>query len=213
MMKIALLGMPQSGKRTLFSVLTGRQAPEHRKPDETTEGLAVIRDPRVDVLSGISRPRKTTYAENLFVLCPEVENDGRRAWLEAARRCDLLCWLVRGFESDTVYHPAGSVSVARDRSELEAEAVLADLEMVEKRLERIAKEDRAGKTPARMLEEKTLEKLRGALENGGLARVVELTEAEDSAVHSLGLLTSKPFLWLARRIPTSKNPLIRISGS
>ncbi len=195
-MKIALLGMPQSGKRTLFFVLTGRRAPEHRKADEVTEGLAPIRDPRVDTLTRIAQPRKTTYAENIFALCPDVAAGGRREWVEAARRCDLLCWLLRGFESGTVYHPAGSVDAVRDRNELETEALFADLELVEKRLDRIAKEDRSGKTPARMLEEKTLQKLRAVLEEGRAARTVELTDPETAAIYSLGLLTLKPFLWL-----------------
>lgn len=194
-MKIALLGMPQSGKRTLFFVLTGRHAPEHRKADEVTEGNAPVRDPRVDQLSRIARPRKTTYAENVYALCPDV-GEGRREWIEAARRCDLLCWLVRGFASDTVYHPAGSVDAVRDRQDLEAEALLADLERVEKRLERIAKEDRGGKTPARALEEKALQKIKIVLEEGRPARDVELTDAESAAIHSLELLTRKPFLWL-----------------
>ncbi len=195
-MKIALLGMPQSGKRTLFYVLTGRQAPERRKPDEVTEGQASIRDPRVDTLARISQPRKITYAENIFALCPDVDSGGRREWVEAARRCDLLCWLVRGFESDTVYHPDGTVDALRDRNHLESEALFVDLELVEKRLERIAKEDRAGKTPARMLEEKTLQTLKTALEEGRPARTVELTDAETAAIHSLGFLTRKPSLWL-----------------
>ncbi len=195
-MKIALLGMAQSGKRTLFSVLTGRRAPERRKPDEVTEGQASIRDPRVDTLARIAKPRKVTYAENIFALCPDVDRGSRRDWVEAARRCDLLCWLVRGFESDTVYHPDGMVDALRDRNNLDSEALFADLELVEKRLERIAKEDRGGKTPARMLEEKTLQKLRVALEEGRPARIVALTEPETAAIYSLGLLTLKPFLWL-----------------
>ncbi len=188
--------MPQSGKRTLFIVLTGRRPPERRKPDEVTEGQASIRDPRVDALARIAKPRKVTYAENIFALCPDVDPGGRREWVEAARRCDLLCCLVRGFESDTVYHPDGAVDALRDRNNLESEALFADLELVEKRLERIAKEDRAGKTTARMLEEKTLQKLKPALEEGRAARTVELTEPETVAIHSLGLLTRKPFLWL-----------------
>ncbi len=195
-MKIALLGLPQAGKRTLFSVLTGRRAPEHRKEGEAVEGRATIRDARVDVLTRIARPRKTTYAENLYALCPDVVIGGQRDWLEPARRCDLLCWLVRGFVDAAVYHPAGTVDALRDRGDLEAEAILADLELIEKRLERIAKEDRGGKTPARALEEKTLRQISAVLEDGGLARSLDLPPAEAAAIRSLGLLTLKPFLWL-----------------
>jgi len=146
-MKIALLGLPQSGKKTLFTLLTGRDVPEHRAEGEVLEGVAPIRDPRVDVLAEIARPEKTRYAENKVVLCPDVtEGTGKRDWLEAARRCDLLCLVVRDFASESVYHPKGSVDAVRDLRALETELLLADLELIEKRLERLAKE-RNGRRP------------------------------------------------------------------
>ena len=79
----------------MFRLLTGRTVPDGRKPDESVEGMASIQDPRVDALSEVCKPQKTTYAENHFVLCPDVEEGtGRRDWLDAARRCDLVCLVV-----------------------------------------------------------------------------------------------------------------------
>lgn len=69
-MKIAILGLAQTGKKTLFNLLTGRPVPANRKAGEAVEGIATIRDSRVDALSKLFKPKKTTYAENLFVLCP-----------------------------------------------------------------------------------------------------------------------------------------------
>ena len=158
-MKIGILGLPQAGKRTLFSLLTGRSVPESRRPGEALEGIAPIRDPRVDALTRICRPQRTTYAENSFILCPDlVEGTGQRAWLDAARRCDLLCLLVRDFKSDQVYHPAGSVDLKRDRTLLDAELILADLEILLNRLNRIDKEKKAGQSAAQAIEETALRK-------------------------------------------------------
>ncbi len=196
-MKIALLGLPQSGKKTLFSLLTGREVPEHGKEGESLEGVAPIRDPRVDVLSGIAKPEKTKYAENKVVLCPDMsEGTGKRDWLDAARRCDLLCLVVRDFASESVYHPSGSVDASRDRRSLETELLLADLELIEKRLERLAKEKKGGKTAAQAREEEVLLKCRDAVENEKGANSLGLNEEELSAICSLNLVTLMPILWI-----------------
>ncbi|MCK5914586.1 MAG: redox-regulated ATPase YchF, partial [Deltaproteobacteria bacterium] len=71
-MKIAILGLAQTGKKTLFTLLTGRPVPDSRKPGEAIEGIAPIQDSRVDALKDLYQPEKTTYAENQFVLCPNI---------------------------------------------------------------------------------------------------------------------------------------------
>jgi GTP-binding protein YchF len=196
-MKIALLGLPQSGKRTLFSLLTGREVSEHRGEDETVEGIAPIRDPRVDIIAGIAKPDKIKYAENKIVLCPDIaEGSGKREWLDAARRCDLLCMVVRAFTSERIYHPAGSVDCERDRVTLNTELLLADLELIEKRLERIAKEKKSGRTPAQIKEEGTLLKCREAIEAEESISSLELDQEELASVKSLNLVTLMPLLWV-----------------
>lgn len=195
-MKIALLGFAQSGKKTFFSLLTGRKIPESLKDGESLEGVAFIRDPRVDKLSEICRPEKTKYAENTMVLCPDiVEGDAKRKWLETARQCELLCFVVRDFSSPEVYHPAGSIDAKRDIANLEAEIVLADLEMIETRMQRIAKEKRAGRTAAQQVEEQVLEKIRGVLEKEMKPVPVPLEEQELAAIKSIGFLSLKPVIW------------------
>lgn len=196
-MKIALLGLPQSGKKTLFSLLTGREVPEHRVEGESLEGVAPIRDPRVDVLSDIARPEKTRYAENKVVLCPDMsEGTGKREWLDAARRCDLLCLVVRDFSSESVYHPAGSVDADRDRRTLETELLLADLELIEKRLERLAKEQKGGRTAGQIKEEEVLLKCRDVVENEKGVNSLGLGEEDLAAIRSLNLVTLMPVLWI-----------------
>jgi len=195
-MKIALLGLPQAGKRTLFTLLTGRKVPDGRKEDESVEGRAPVRDPRVDVIAGIVKPQRTKYAETVFLLCPDIEEGSAdRYWLETARKCELLCLVVRAFSAEEVYHPRGSIDPVRDRANLETELLLADLELVEKRLERIGKEKRAGQTHLQEVEERTLQKCRQAIESEQKPGTLKLDTEENASLRSLNLLTLKPILW------------------
>ena len=195
-MKIAILGLAQTGKKTLFTLLTGRDVPATRKPGEAIEGVAPIHDSRVDALSKLYNPNKTTYAENQFVLCPDVsEGATSRQWMEAARRCDLLCLLVRSFDSPEVFHPSGSVDPERDRAMIETELLLADMQLVETRLERIAKEKKGGQTSEQKLEEEVLQRFSATLEEEKFLSSVELDEQEEKVVRSLDLVTRKPLLY------------------
>jgi ribosome-binding ATPase len=194
-MKIALIGLPQAGKRTLFTLLTGRAVPDGRKPGETIDGVAPVKDPRVDALARIFRPQKTIYAENHFALCPDATAGGSsHEWLTAARRCHLVCLVVRAFEDDRVYHPAGRVDPARDRESLEAELLLADMELVEKRRERLAKEARTGLKPEQKREGAVLDKAWDHLEEGRRLADLALAPDERAAVRSLDLVTFLPVL-------------------
>lgn len=196
LMKIGILGYSQSGKKTLFTLLTGRQVPAVRKEGEVIEGIAPIRDPRVDELTRLVKPERSRYAENSVALLPDVAcGGGERPWLEAARRSDLLCIVVRSFPTPSVYHPAGSVDHERDRANLDAELLVADLEMVEKRLERLAKEKRGGQTTQQAAEEQTLTKCRTVLESGKPLKSSPMEEHEEKAIRSLGLVTMLPILW------------------
>ncbi len=204
-MKVALLGLAQSGKKTFFSLLTGRHSatPIILKEGESLEGIAPIYDPRVVALADLFKPESTKFAENIIALCPDVvEGDGssakvgKRPWLEAARRCDLLCMVVRAFTTDEVYHPRGSVDAERDRSFLEAECLLADLEAIENRLARMAKEKRAGHTPRQVQEEQTLLKIKEILEREMKWTSFDLAPHELEPIKSLNLLALKPLLWV-----------------
>ncbi len=193
-MKIAILGLSQTGKKTLFTLLTGR-ATSTMKPGESLEGIGAIRDERVDALAGMFNPDKKTYAENQFVLCPDItENSASRQWMESARKCDLLCLLVRAFDSADVYHPAGSIDPERDKEMIETELLLADMQLVDTRLQRLAKEKKAGQTQAQALEEEILLRFNAALEEEKPLSTVELEPHEETAIKSLDLVTRIPTL-------------------
>jgi hypothetical protein len=195
-MKIAILGLAQTGKKTLFSLLTGRDVSAARKPGEALEGIAPIHDSRVDALSELYQPNKTVYAENQFVLCPDITSGSTsRQWMDPARRCDLLCILIRSFDSPDVFHPSGSVDPERDRAMIEAELLLADMQLVETRLQRIAKEKKGGQTTAQKLEESILQRFNAALEEEKFLSTVPLEPHEEQAIKSLDLVTRTPLLY------------------
>lgn len=194
-MRTALIGLSQSGKKTLFRLLTGREVPPGRRPDEAIEGRAQIRDPRVDALSALCLPEKTVYAENQFVLCPDAVVSGdTRPWLEAARKCDLLCLVTRSFESESVFHPQGSIDALRDRSNLESELLLADMAMVETRLGRIEKESKGQAAAANEIEKQTLDKAMAWLSDGQRLMDIGFDAQALESIKSLNLLTLIPIL-------------------
>ncbi|MCH7955328.1 MAG: redox-regulated ATPase YchF [Candidatus Marinimicrobia bacterium] len=195
-MKIALLGLPQSGKRTLFSLLTGRETITGQVT-EHIEGIAPVRDPRVDKISEIEKPEKITYAETEIKLCPDIDpGSGSNLWIEPAKLSDLLCILIRDFSSEEVYHPSGSVNSERDRNNIETELLIADLSLIEKRLEKIAKDRKKLKpTHTQLLEENTIRKFQTKLEDNLFLNSLELDEEEYASVNSLNFLTLKPVLW------------------
>ena len=204
-MKVGLLGLQQCGKKTFFSLLTGRKKTGHPgsaeariafKQGEALEGIAPIHDPRVNVLANIFKPEKVKFAENIITLCPDIDpKDQKRAWLESARHCDLLCLLVRSFASAEVYHPLGDVNPERDRDTLESEIVFTDLEIIEKRLERINREKKSGQTPQQVQEEKTLLKIKETIEKEMRIFTPALNKQELDAIKSLSLLLLKPVIW------------------
>lgn len=197
-MRAALLGYSQAGKKTFFKLLAGRTVLPGTDVAGGVDGQAFVRDPRVDAIAKIAKPEKIKYAEITFVLCPDIPHEAaaERAWLEPARKCDLICVVIRAFASESVYHPKGSVNAARDHADLDTEIIFADLELVEKRLDRIAKEKRGGQTPQQALEEKTLQRCKEALENSRKPSTLNLDASEQASIRSLGLLGLKPIIWI-----------------
>ena len=196
-MKIAILGLAQTGKKTLFTLLTGRPVPATRKPGEAIEGVASIHDGRVDALKNLYQPKKTTYAENQFVLCPDITDSSStsRLWMDPARRCDLLCLLIRNFDSPDIFHPSGSVNPERDRAMIESELLLADMQLVETRLQRIAKEKKSGQTTEQIMEEEILQRFNSALEEEKFLNTVMLEPHEEKLIKGLDLVTRTPLLF------------------
>ena len=186
-MNIGLVGFPRSGRSSVFSALTGLAAGAggRRARGGAKIGTVKVPDPRVDALARLYRPRRSVYAEIRFTDLDGGRGPGfERGMLHAMREVDALCHVLRAF-------PGGGGAAPdplREFRDLEAEALLADLEVIEQRLARLRKEGR--KTRELVL----LERVHQALDSETALRRVALDEAERKALSGFGLLTRKPLL-------------------
>jgi GTP-binding protein YchF len=186
-MKIGLVGFPGSGKSTVFGALTGLPVETgfSARRDRANVGAVKVPDPRVDALADLYSPKKKTYAELTFTDLPGGGGEGiDRAALNAMRPLEALCQVVRGFPDAAGDAPDPLAEIAG----LETETILADLEIVEQRVERLRKD----RSDPRQLE--LLERLQPALEEERTLRRLELSEAERRMLSNYSFLTLKPLL-------------------
>jgi len=199
-MKIGLIGLNQTGKTTLFNLLTGREENESISGGKASAniGTCIVPDERIDFLSELYNPKKTTYAKIEvtdiagFSVSDDSRSTGASRFLNDVRPCDALVHVLRAFESDSVVHDSGSIDPARDLEAVETEMLFADLEMIEKRIGRI----KAGKkiTKDHEVEISLLERCFEWLEKGGSVLDMDLSENERIYTRSFAFLTEKPRL-------------------
>jgi len=197
-MKIGIIGLNQTGKTTLFNLLTGKDSREGASGGKGTVnvGTCIVPDKRVDFLSELYKPKKTTYAkiELTDIVGFSVSDDGRGSgasrFLNDVRPCDAIVHVLRAFESESVIHDMGSIDPARDLEVVETEMLFADLEMIEKRIGRI----NAGKkvTKENESEIKLLSRCFDWLEKGGSILDMDLSEQERLLIRGFSFLTEKP---------------------
>jgi len=195
--KAGIIGVASSGKSTLFRLLTGAAAPTGGRP-EARVGIARVPDPRVDALAVMYRPKKKTPATVEYVDVPGVAKGEGAALVDlpALRGVDALVHVVRAFASDTVPHPEGSVDPLRDAKMLELELILADLGMVERRLERLEAGIKKANRAEDVAERAVFLKLKAALESERPLRAVVpgLTDEERKRLRSYSFLSEKPIV-------------------
>lgn len=198
-MRIALIGLPQSGRSTLFSLLVGHEGRTERGGVQL--GTADVPDERVDKLSRVFQPKKTTYAKLELADLPALDPGGgaggkglsTAAFLQQVQDADLLVHVCRAFASDYVPHPLGSVDALRDAQRVEEELILSDWSMLARRLERMAKEATRADV-AKQQEKAVLERVAAALEEGRPVRALDLDESEERVLRPYTLLSQKPCL-------------------
>ncbi|MCX6560902.1 MAG: redox-regulated ATPase YchF [Candidatus Aminicenantes bacterium] len=199
-MKICLIGLPQSGKSSLFSALTGLGTGEAAA--KGTEPVAVVKVPdlRVENLTSVYKPKKKTFAAIEFSETAGLTSGepGRTGFAEQAlgklRAADALLAAVRGFRDPAVAHPLESIDPLRDLRHIEAELLLADLGVIESRLEKLVKQIAAKKSDRDVREKAALERCRAFLESETPLRRADLTADEELLLRGYRFLTQKPFI-------------------
>jgi GTP-binding protein YchF len=192
-MKLGLVGFPQVGKRTLFRLLTGKEPNSEGKKGNGL-GLAKVRDARFDRLVEIYAPRQETPAHIEFILLPDLDQGASRhdQILRDLEHVDVICHLVRAFQDDTVFHIYGPVDPRRDTLLFNEVLQLNDLLFIEKRLERLEKEQNKKRDVQKaVMETDLLTRMKVHLETGRFLRDFPLTEAEERLIASYPLLTLK----------------------
>lgn len=193
-MKIALIGLPNVGKKTCFSMLTGVSlAHLHSHGSDYAIGVVKVADPRVDKLSAMYQPKKTKYAEIECTLAPPPPHEAksREQWLNKLKEMDAFCHIVRAFDDPTVPHASGGVDALRDIEAMNLELAISDLSLIELRLGRIAQEQKRKHDAERAKEAELLARLKPHLEAGKSLREFPLTEDEVKRLRTLQFLTMK----------------------
>ena len=204
-LEVGIVGLPNVGKSTLFNAITKAGAEAANYPFCTIEpnvGVVAVPDSRLEVLTKLYNSKKTTPASVRFVDIAGLVKGASKGeglgnkFLEHIRQVDAIAHVVRCFEDENITHVADTIDPLRDIDTIQTELCLADLDIVDKRLAKVAKLMKSGSKEAK-LEAEVLERVKNSLDEAKPARSLGLTEDELALIRDVNLLTLKPTLYIA----------------
>jgi GTP-binding protein YchF len=195
-MKTGIIGLPQVGKTSLFKILTKAKLEERGHSRQEHIGVARVPDERLDKLSALYSPKKTTYATVEFVDVAAIGQEALKetAFLASLRQVDALIHVLRAFEDDSIPH-VGPIDPLRDIRNVEFDLMVSDLTQIEKRLERLEKDLKKQRTGELEREQALLVRSKEALEKELPLRELEMTAEEKKLIKGFMFLSQKPILY------------------
>ena len=195
-MKTGIIGLPQVGKTSLFKILTKAKLEERAHSRQEHIGVARVPDERLDKLSELYSPKKTTFASVEFVDVAAIGQEALKetAFLASLRQVDALIHVLRAFEDESIPH-VGPIDPLRDIKNVEFDLMISDLTKVEKRLERLEKDLKKGRTNDLEHEQALLIRSKAALEKEQPLRELEMTNEEKKLIKGFMFLSQKPILY------------------
>ena len=203
-LEVGIVGLPNVGKSTLFNAITKAGAEAANFPFCTIEpnvGVVAVPDERLQVLHEMYDSKKTTPASVRFVDIAGLVKGASKGeglgnkFLEHIRQVDAVAHVVRCFEDPNITHVEGGIDPLRDIDIIQTELCLADLEVVEKRIMKVAKLAKSGAKEARV-EDEILRRIKEALDEAKPARQVELSADDLEIIRDMNLITLKPTLYV-----------------
>ena len=195
-MKVGIIGLPQTGKKTLFQILTGSEVKEKSGGPKPVPGTADILDKRFDKLVSMYSPKKEARARVDLVLLPKIEQEtiARGDAFRDIVDMDAICHVVRAFEDEAVYHAQGAVDALRDASMVNQELILHDQIFVEKRIARIKEMVKKIKDEEQLRELALMEKMLVHLEQEKPLRLMEISSEDELLIRSYPFITRKEMI-------------------